>query len=66
MAVHAVQFIRKNGWWGLCSEQCIESFHAIFNTDLARRRNTKDDEIILRFCAAQQMIRNYLFDRNLY
>jgi len=28
---HCAEFIRKNGWWGIASEQAIESYHAVFN-----------------------------------
>lgn len=28
---HCAEFIRKHGWWGLASEQSLESYHAVLN-----------------------------------
>ena len=28
---HYAEFVRRNGWWGIASEQTIESYQAVFN-----------------------------------
>jgi len=60
--MHLGDFVDKNRWWGVISEQSIESYHALVNKDLKRRQNTKDLNKILKFLAHQQVLRNAIFD----
>lgn len=65
LTVHLPLFVEKHHFWGLISEQPIESFHAQWNDDIARRSNTKDEFTILSFGAKESAIRNAIFDLGL-
>ena len=62
LITHAVDFIRKNGYLGLVSEQIIESSHSIIYTSLKRRCNTKSRKTFLLFVAKEAALKNFVFD----
>ena len=62
LITHTVDFIRKNGYWGLVSEQIIESSHSIIYTSLKRRCNTKSRKTFLLFVAKEAALKNFVFD----
>uniref|UniRef100_A0A183CJL0 RING-type domain-containing protein n=1 Tax=Globodera pallida TaxID=36090 RepID=A0A183CJL0_GLOPA len=62
LTAHVPTFVKRHGWWGLLSEQPMESFHPEFNDDIERRSNTRDVAAQLLFCAKEAAIRNGVFD----
>uniref|UniRef100_A0A915NPP4 Uncharacterized protein n=1 Tax=Meloidogyne floridensis TaxID=298350 RepID=A0A915NPP4_9BILA len=62
---HCAEFIRKNGWWGIASEQAIESYHAVFNKLLQelRFRNVRDRKLQIERMMRHHFLLNYLHDR---
>ncbi|KAL7080291.1 hypothetical protein ACQ4LE_000721 [Meloidogyne hapla] len=59
---HCAEFIRKNGWWGIASEQAIESYHAVFNRLELRFRNNRDRKLQIERMTRHQFLLNYLHD----
>uniref|UniRef100_A0A1I8C1N4 Uncharacterized protein n=1 Tax=Meloidogyne hapla TaxID=6305 RepID=A0A1I8C1N4_MELHA len=59
---HCAEFIRKNGWWGIASEQAIESYHAVFNRLELRFRNNRDRKLQIERMMRHQFLLNYLHD----
>jgi hypothetical protein len=55
-------FVEKHRYWGLCSEQGIESLHAIINKDLIRFSSIKNEELLFKQIVRAQIIRNFVFD----
>uniref|UniRef100_A0A914LAM6 Uncharacterized protein n=1 Tax=Meloidogyne incognita TaxID=6306 RepID=A0A914LAM6_MELIC len=60
---HCAEFIKNNGWWGVASEQAIESYHAVFNKLELRFRNVRDKKLQIERMMRHHFLLNYLHDR---
>lgn len=79
--LHTGDFLRRHGFWGKVSEQCVESLHAIFNNIVClfsfsififtffqevRYRNTKMRRKQLEKICRHHFVLNYLFDNGFF
>lgn len=62
LTAHLVPFVKQHRFWGLFSEQPIESLHARTNRDFSRYRNVKNEDRLLQYIAGACSLRNAIFD----
>lgn len=63
LLVHVPDFVSKENFWALGSEQGIESLHSLVNRDIQNFKNMGPNQRSLKILK-ESAIRNYLFDKD--
>uniref|UniRef100_A0A914C945 Uncharacterized protein n=1 Tax=Acrobeloides nanus TaxID=290746 RepID=A0A914C945_9BILA len=61
--LHEKEFVALNGYWGLSSEQPIESLYHFINDDLHQLSAIKDEETLYNQLVKFQWLRKYYIDK---
>uniref|UniRef100_A0A915DGC4 Uncharacterized protein n=1 Tax=Ditylenchus dipsaci TaxID=166011 RepID=A0A915DGC4_9BILA len=65
LCCHVGEFVRLHKFWGLLSEQSIESLHRKVNSDERRFGSMNNRPVILKKLFEESYLRNVLFDLNI-
>lgn len=59
---HVPEFVKRNFFWGLLSEQGVEAVHHLINMDIQTFSNCPTKDMLSRKICEQSTIRNFLHD----